>query len=127
MCAKTRGTLFKIGMKRISLWLLLLGIALSNSPAQEYLQKYYPETDPLVLQQLEKWQGLKFGLLMHWGPYSQWGIVESWSICAEDEALVPRKESGLRRVQKAYEDLKKTFNPVKFDPESGRWRPPRPA
>ena len=21
---------------------------------------------------------------MHWGTYSQWGIVESWSICPED-------------------------------------------
>ena len=23
--------------------------------------------------------------MMHWGPYSQWGVVESWSICSEDE------------------------------------------
>jgi alpha-L-fucosidase len=104
-------------MKRISLWLLLLGIALSNSPAQEYLQKYYPETDPLVLQQLEKWQGVKFGLLMHWGPYSQWGIVESWSICAEDEPWCRRKNPDYIEYKKQYEDLPKTFNPVRFDPE----------
>ncbi|MCJ7628260.1 MAG: alpha-L-fucosidase, partial [Longimicrobiales bacterium] len=42
---------------------------------------YVPETDPLVLEKLEAWQDLKLGLLMHWGPYSQWGIVESWSLC----------------------------------------------
>jgi len=104
-------------MKRISLWLLLLGVALSNSWAQEYLQKYYPETDPLVLQQLEKWQSVKFGLLMHWGPYSQWGIVESWSICAEDEPWCRRKTPDYAEYKKQYEDLKTTFNPVRFDPE----------
>ena len=42
------------------------------------------ETDPLVLKNLEEWQDLKFGFMMHWGPYSQWGVVESWSLCSED-------------------------------------------
>ena len=106
-------------MKHISLWLLLLGILLSDSSAQEYLQKYYPETDPLVLQQLEKWQDVKFGLLMHWGPYSQWGIVESWSICAEDEPWCRRKNPDYVEYKKQYEALPKTFNPVRFDP--GKW------
>ena len=53
--------------------------------AQDHDERYVPETDPLVLRKLEEWQDMKFGLLMHWGPYSQWGIVESWSVCAEDE------------------------------------------
>ena len=52
--------------------------------AQEGEKSYFPDPDPLVQQKLEQWQDLKFGLLMHWGPYSQWGIVESWSICPED-------------------------------------------
>jgi len=104
-------------MKHIFLWLLLLGINLSSSTAQEYLQKYYPETDPVVLRQLERWQDVKFGLLMHWGPYSQWGIVESWSICAEDEPWCRRKNPDYVEYKKQYEDLKRTFNPVRFDPE----------
>ena len=53
-----------------------------HGQADEY--GYVPETDPLVLEKLETWQDLKLGLLMHWGPYSQWGIVESWSLCSED-------------------------------------------
>ncbi|MBL7826749.1 MAG: alpha-L-fucosidase, partial [Saprospiraceae bacterium] len=53
------------------------------SLAQEH-QAYTPDPDPAIQQRLENWQDLKFGLLMHWGPYSQWGIVESWSICPED-------------------------------------------
>jgi len=34
-------------------------------------EKYVPETDPLMLQKIEEWRDLKFGLLMHWGAYSQ--------------------------------------------------------
>lgn len=47
-------------------------------------QAYFKDPNPAIQQRLEEWQDLKFGLLMHWGPYSQWGIVESWSICPED-------------------------------------------
>jgi alpha-L-fucosidase len=74
------------------------------------------ETDPKVLDKLEQWKDLKFGLLMHWGPYSQWGIVESWSICSEDEPWCSRKMKNYVEYCIAYEKLKDTFNPVKFDP-----------
>ena len=56
----------------------------SNTHVFAQEQKYYPDPDTLVQKKLEQWQDLKFGLLMHWGPYSQRGIVESWSICPED-------------------------------------------
>jgi alpha-L-fucosidase len=79
-------------------------------------EKYVPETDPLVLDKIEKWQDLKFGLLMHWGTYSQWGIVESWSICAEDEGWCRRKNPDYVEYKKEYENLQTTFNPVNFDP-----------
>ena len=38
--------------------------------------RYVPPEDPLVEKNLEEWQNLKFGFMMHWGPYSQWGVVE---------------------------------------------------
>jgi len=85
--------------------------------AQESHQVYYPPTDPLVQQKLEQWQDLKFGLLMHWGPYSQWGIVESWSICAEDEDWCRRNMDDYTAYKKKYEGLQTTFNPVRFDPD----------
>ncbi|MGQ9800594.1 MAG: alpha-L-fucosidase [Candidatus Saccharicenans sp.] len=84
--------------------------------AQQQEEVYVPETDQLVLKKLEAWQDLKFGLLMHWGPYSQWGIVESWSICPEDEGWCRRSLEDYYQYLKKYEDLKKTFNPFKFDP-----------
>ncbi|HKX83704.1 MAG TPA: alpha-L-fucosidase, partial [Pyrinomonadaceae bacterium] len=55
--------------------LLILGIV----PAFAQGEPYVRETDPLVLKKLDEWQDRKFGFMMHWGPYSQWGIVESWS------------------------------------------------
>lgn len=103
-------------MKRHFLTMLLAGI-MATLAAQEPEERYVPETDPLVLQKLEQWQDLKFGLLMHWGPYSQWGIVESWSICAEDVDWCRRKNPDYIEYKKQYEALKLSFNPVGFNPE----------
>lgn len=88
--------------------------------AQE--QQYFPDTTVGISQRLEDWQDLKFGLLMHWGTYSQWGIVESWSICPEDLSWAtggrkPGVAENYFDYLKKYEALKKTFNPVKFDPK----------
>ena len=58
---------------------------------------------------------------MHWGAYSQWGIVESWSICPEEYGWCERRKGSnpgnYIEYVKEYEGLKKTFNPTQFDPE----------
>ena len=82
-------------------------------------REYVPDPDPIVQQRLAEWQDLKLGLLMHWGPYAQWGIVESWSICSEDEDWCRRSMENYVEYKAAYDKLQTTFNPVKFDPE--RW------
>jgi len=94
--------------------LLLLGTA---TGARAEHGPYVPETDPQVQQKLEQWRDWKFGFMVHWGPYSQWGIVESWSICSEDVDWC-RRPKGVSYVDyvKQYEQLPTTFNPVKFDP-----------
>jgi alpha-L-fucosidase len=85
-------------------------------------QENYPfvhETDPLAVQKLEEWKDWKFGMLMHWGPYSIWGIVESWSLCPEDEGWCERKRGNYQsyaQYKKEYENLGAQFNPVKFNP-----------
>ena len=91
------------------LYLLLASIAFSRP----HSKRYVPETDPLVLQKLAQWQDLKFGLLMHWGPYSQWGVVESWSICSEDVPWCRRNMESYDEYKRRYENLKTTFNPGK--------------
>ena len=84
---------------------------------EKAIKEYYPESDPVVTEKIARWQNLKFGLLMHWAPSSQWGIVESWSLCSEDEDWCKRKIDDYTEYKKQYEDLKKIFNPVKFNPK----------
>ena len=55
-----------------------------NSFVHEQSDGYVWPDDPAVLEKLDQWQDLKFGVLMHWGLYSVPGIVESWNICNED-------------------------------------------
>ncbi len=98
--------------------------AVEAEPGLEALQQNDAnevETDPLVLAKLEWFQDQKFGLLMHWGTYCQWQIVESWSLCPEDEGWCERRgphAPDYFAYRRAYEDLKTTFNPVRFDPAS---------
>jgi alpha-L-fucosidase len=106
-------------MKNLLLGLMLSLLFVELVGAQEKEENYVPEHDPLVQAKLSKWQDYKFGLLMTWGTYSQWGIVESWSLCGEDEGWCQRRgpfADDYDKYKKAYEGLKKTFNPVKFDP-----------
>ena len=90
--------------------------------AQEHTAslKYTIPSDKLVQAKLSQWGKVKFGLLMHWGTYSQWGIVESWSLCPEDEGWTKRRgpyANDWYTYKQAYENLQTTFNPVKFNPE----------
>ena len=106
-------------LKRLIIIIVFTGLSTSLY-SQQSPQPYYPETDPVVLKKLEKWQDLKFGLLMHWGHYSQWGIVESWSLCSEDVGWTRRtkgRHKNYGQYKSDYENLKTTFNPVKFNPK----------
>ncbi len=100
--------------------LLFTGFFSGNAQHQEYT----PDPDPAIQQRIEDWKDLKFGILFHWGPYSQWGIVESWSICPEDlswatEARKKEYSASYTEYVRQYEALQTTFNPVRFNPE--RW------
>jgi alpha-L-fucosidase len=81
---------------------------------------YVVPTDPKVLQKLEWFQDQKLALMMHWGPYSQLGIVESWALSDADaywsRNCIDWEVTG-EEFKKQYFDLNKTFNPVRFEPE----------
>src|SRR5450631_444149 len=51
----------------------------------------------------------KFGMFIHWGPYSLASVEASWPI------MVP-KPGGISEAD--YRELYKRFNPVKFDPDA---------
>ena len=108
-------------MKKFILLLVCIA-ALQRAVGQEHARLYIPPSDTLVQQNILAWQDLKFGLLMHWGTYSQWGIVESWSLCPEDEGWCERRggqADNWYEYKQAYENLQKTFNPTLFNPT--RW------
>ena len=83
-----------------------------QSEAADYV---WPES-PQVMQKLKHWQDQKFGVLMHWGLYSQAGIVESWSICSEDW-IRRERYNNYEQDKQWYWSLKDTLNPVKFNPD----------
>ncbi len=105
------------------LFVLSLFVAMgAKAQAHNASHEYAWPKDSLVVRKLKQWQDDKFGLLMHWGTYSQWGIVESWSLCPEDEGWCERKgpyADNYFAYRKAYENLQTTFNPVQFNP--GKW------
>jgi alpha-L-fucosidase len=95
------------------------GIFGAFKPSQEWVMP----ADPAVLNKLEQWQDWKLGLLITFGTYSQWGIVESWSLVTTRHPWNdrPKEYAALddRAYVKAYENLVNTFNPTGFDPV--RW------
>lgn len=80
-------------------------------------------------ERLRWFSSLKFGLFLHWGPYSQWGCIESWPLVAADtwarpDDLAAWNERGrdLQRFRRDYWALNTTFNPTAFAPED--WAAP---
>lgn len=55
------------------------------------------------------YRNAKFGMFMHWGPYSQASVEASWPIMRP-------KPGGISEAD--YVALAKTFNPVKYDPHA---------
>jgi alpha-L-fucosidase len=111
-------------MKTTFFTTLLALLISSNSFRQVHNEAspYLWPQDPQVSAKLHQWQDWKFGVIIHWGPYSQWGIVESWSLCPEDEPWCVRRgpfADDYCTYVKEYEKIRHTFNPEALD--HGRW------
>ena len=104
---------------------LLLLLAAAAAPRRAAAQEdnlhrstsiYEAPTDPAVVEKLEAWQDVKFGMLIHWGLYAVPGIMESWTLCNEDWIDRPDGMS-YHDYQEWYWGLNRVFDPVNFDPE----------
>lgn len=87
---------------------------------QHIEEAYQWPKEPGLKAALEHWQDWKFGVIIHWGPYSQWGIVESWSLCPEDEPWCIRRgpyAHDYYQYTQTYKNIRKEFNPSAFDPQ----------
>ncbi len=79
-------------------------------------KEYEWPKDKMVLEKLDQWQDLKFGMIIHWGLYAVPGIIESWELCSEDWIQRPDSMSYCQ-FKKWYWGLRDKFNPVGFDPD----------
>ncbi len=81
--------------------------------------RYVRPEDPLLLERLEWFRDQKLGLMMHWGPYSQLGLVESWALSDADAEWsrvgIDWVDDG-DEFKRQYFALNRTFNPVRFQP-----------
>lgn len=82
------------------------------------------ETDPAVLANIEKFQDLKFGLFVHWGPCSQWGARIAWPLSPSQGWARPddlpawvERDKDFERFSRDFFDLNKTFDPKAFEPQ----------
>ncbi|NOV04731.1 alpha-L-fucosidase [Paenibacillus planticolens] len=88
----------------------------SYSKAEQWVK---PES-PLLLERLEWFKDQKLGLMMHWAPYSQLGVISSWPLSDGDAAWSRANiDWGVdaEEFKQQYYALNKTFNPVRFQPE----------
>src|SRR5512135_3902152 len=105
-------------MKIMSAWpAILAGILLAARPVSGQTDEttYVRPKEPAVQANLERWQGYKFGLLVHMGLYSELGTVESWGLCPEDWVTRPGFDDYCRYAA-YYRGAKSRFNPTSFDP-----------
>ena len=93
------------------------------SDRQEILRqqaaKYkYPES-PEVLEQLERYQDQKFGLMIHMGLYNLLGMKESWTLvdCFPWTKWQFKPGTTHQEMKEMYDQLHKGFLPLRFDPE----------
>lgn len=85
-------------------------------------RRYVAPKDPNVTEALERFRDRKFGIMFHWGLYSQLGIIESWMLPDKDRKWAWKENKSFDHMtcnefKDMYWNLKKTFNPVNFDPQ----------
>lgn len=107
-----------------SLFLVLISTLLWAQNAEEanpdldLSAEYVVPQEADVRAKLSQWEDLKFGMIIHWGIYAVPGIVESWSICSEDEEWIPRDSTiEYNSYKNWYWGLSEKFNPTAFNPE----------
>jgi alpha-L-fucosidase len=102
----------------LKMFLTLTLLACFHLTVSAQRQPYVYETDPLILKNLEEWQDLKFGFMMHWGAYSIWGVIESWSLSSEPMWVrTGPYANNYEEYKKHYELLPRYFNPIRFNPD----------
>ena len=86
-------------MRSLVLCTIMAGVLAANCPAAG--------DDTRAAERLRRFNECKFGMFIHWGPYSQASVEASWPI-------MEPSPGGINEAD--YRALERTINPVKFDP-----------
>lgn len=93
--------------------LMLSMTACQQRPAQRNGKKAQTAAaaapDPAHAAALQRWENFKFGMFIHWGPYSVASVEASWPIM--------RPNPKWHITEQQYVQLYKKFDPVKFEPD----------
>lgn len=88
-----------------------------------YTPSGYKEPPTALLQQrLSDFCDKKLGLMLHFGPYTNAGLIESWALCDQDAAWSQKQidwTNDIDHFKRQYYGLSRSFNPIRFDP--ARW------
>ncbi len=86
----------------------------------KYTTDYVPPPEPAVQEHLEWFRDQKLGIMMHFGVYSIWGVIESW--CLVDNPNWTRWEIDWTKdadaFKRDYLGLYRQFDPLRFNPDS---------
>ena len=73
--------------------------------------------EQLEAERTEWYRAAKFGMFIHWGPYSLASVEASWPIMRPDNWGIPGADYQAHGISEAdYRALPKRFNPTKWDP-----------
>ena len=83
-------------------------------------EQYVRPEDPRIQKRLEWFADQKLALMMHWGIYSQLGMVESWALDdadAEWSRDCVDWDTDAKTLKRDYRGLHRSFNPIRFEPD----------
>ncbi len=85
-------------------------------------QNYYIPKERNILDKLSEFQDRKLGFMMHFGVFTQFGMVESWAL-SDEHASDRWSQEGvdwhddMEEFKAQYWESNKSFNPTRFDPQ----------
>ena len=100
--------------RRVRRWVCILSVAawfllFALAPAAPAQQTPPPASSAPTEEQRTEWfRQAKFGMFIHWGPYSLASVEASWPI------MKPDPKWNITEAE--YDSLYKRFNPVQYDP-----------
>ena len=103
-------------MMRVTMKKLMMAAALAALAGSAFAAHERPQA---VKDHLEWFKDQKFGLFMHFGLYSQLGIVESWPLVDADASWSRFEIANMTgdALRSMYFGMNRSFNPVLFDPK----------